>query len=121
MGVEINTMVDTWISVCQLEDITPGTGVCALVAGQQVALFRCALSDTFYGIDNYDPLGGANVLSRGIIGSISGMPVVASPLYKHHFDLETGTCLQAPEHQLKTYKVRALNGRVQLNIGSVIS
>ena len=28
-----------WHAVCAIEDITPGTGVCALVAGEQVALF----------------------------------------------------------------------------------
>ncbi|RZH70023.1 nitrite reductase small subunit, partial [Staphylococcus aureus] len=29
-----------WIAVCQLDDITPGTGVCALVVQDHVAIFR---------------------------------------------------------------------------------
>ena len=41
-----------------------------------------------YAIGNYDPAGDANVLSRGIIGSVNGQTVVASPLYKHHFECQ---------------------------------
>jgi nitrite reductase (NADH) small subunit len=40
--------------------------------------------------------------------------VVASPLYKQHFNLTTGACLQSPEFKLKTYGVRYLGDRVQL-------
>ena len=29
-----------WSSVCELEDLWPATGVCALVNGRQVAVFR---------------------------------------------------------------------------------
>lgn len=29
-----------WINVCPLNDILPGTGVCALVGTHQVAVFR---------------------------------------------------------------------------------
>ena len=29
-----------WVDVCPLEDLIPGRGVCALVAGLQVAVFR---------------------------------------------------------------------------------
>ncbi|WP_258405051.1 nitrite reductase small subunit NirD [Shewanella psychrotolerans] len=119
MGIDIGKMRDIWISVCLQDDIVPGTGVCALVEGRQIALFRCRQTNQFYGIDNYDPVGGANVLSRGIIGSIEGAPVVASPLYKHHFDLNTGSCLQAPEHKLTTYLVRTQGAEVQLCINTL--
>ncbi|MEK6293812.1 MAG: nitrite reductase (NAD(P)H) small subunit, partial [Paraburkholderia tropica] len=29
---------ETWVSICQLDDIVPNTGVCALVNGEQVAV-----------------------------------------------------------------------------------
>ncbi|MCL1042908.1 nitrite reductase small subunit NirD [Shewanella marisflavi] len=116
MNVAIDKMQELWISVCSPQDITPGTGVCALVGGRQVALFCCRQTQTFYAIDNFDPIGRANVLSRGIMGSIAGEPVVASPLYKHYFNLNTGRCIQTPEHQLKTYPVRIFGAEVQIGI-----
>ena len=47
--------------ICDLEDILPDTGVCALVAGEQVAIFR--VEDQLYAVGNRDPFSGANVLS----------------------------------------------------------
>ncbi len=38
-------------------------------------------------IDNYDPIGGANVLSRGIVGDINGL------------------CLEADSLQVSVYQV----------------
>ena len=83
-----------WTNICSLEDLVPDTGVCALVEGKQVAIFRFGDDETVYAISNYDPFGKANVLSRGILGSIGERPVVASPLYKQHFDLTSGECLE---------------------------
>ena len=57
-------------------------------------------------IDNYDPIGGANVLSRGIVGDINGELVVASPLYKQHFSLLSGRCLEDDSVQVSVYQAR---------------
>jgi nitrite reductase (NADH) small subunit len=46
------------------------------------------------------------VLSRGIVGDLSGRLVVASPLYKQHFDLQTGACLEEEGVQVEVYSVR---------------
>ena len=62
--------------ICRLDDIVPNTGVCALVGGEQVALFRLD-DDSVYAVGNHDPFSGANVLSRGIVGDIRGELVVA--------------------------------------------
>ncbi|HUA79206.1 MAG TPA: nitrite reductase small subunit NirD [Dyella sp.] len=94
-----------WVLACDLQDITPNTGVCALVDGEQVAIFRIGACD-LYAIDNYDPNANASVLSRGLIGSIGERVVVASPIYKQHFDLRTGECLEAPEHSVRAWQVR---------------
>lgn len=101
-----------WLSVCRLEDIAPETGICALLGEEQVAIFRQA--DNVYAVSNYDPIGEAYVISRGIIGSIKDCLVVASPLYKQHFDLKTGACFEAPEFTLKVYAVRTCGDDVQL-------
>ncbi len=78
-----------WTAVCELDDIVPDTGVCALVKGAQVA-----------------------VLSRGIVGSLGDRIVVASPIYKQHFDLRTGECLEAPEQSVSAYRVKVAGGKV---------
>jgi nitrite reductase (NADH) small subunit len=101
-----------WQTVCSIEDLQDGLGVCALVDGQQVAVFYVA--NTVYTIGNYDPFGKANVLSRGIIGDIKGQPVVASPLHKQHFNLETGVCLEDDSISVPVYACRVDEGKVQV-------
>ena len=51
-----------------------------------------------HAIGNHDPASDANVLSRGIVGDIGGELVVASPMYKQHFSLLTGRCLEEPAY-----------------------
>jgi len=94
-----------WVAVCQLDDIVPNTGVCALVGGRQVAVFRLD-DDSVYAIDNHDPYSRANVLSRGIVGDVKGELVVASPVYKQHFSLTSGECLEDPGVRVPLYPVR---------------
>lgn len=99
------------IDVCALDDLKPGLGVCALVDGRQVALFRLRNGDIF-AIGNHDPFSGANVISRGLTGDLKGRKVVASPLYKQHFDLATGECLEEPAVRLPVWAVQVMGERV---------
>ena len=101
-----------WQDVCALDDILVNTGACALVDNRQVAVFRTR--DGVYAMDNADPKGGANVLSRGIVGDLKGQVVVASPLYKHHYELATGRCLEEPEIYVPTHRVRLRGQRVEV-------
>jgi NAD(P)H-dependent nitrite reductase small subunit len=105
-----------WQDVCSVDDLQPDSGVCALVDGRQVAIFYMPKDKALYAIDNYDPFGCANVLSRGIIGDINGQPVVASPLYKQHFNLQTGVCLEDETVTIPAYAVRIESGSVQVSI-----
>lgn len=101
--------------VCDKADLIANSGVCALVDGEQIALFYLPSTDKeIYAVSNWDPIGKANVLSRGIVGDLGGQIVVASPLYKQHFNLETGNCLEEPDTQLKTYSVSLKNDKVVL-------
>ena len=100
-----------WTAVCQADDIVPDTGVCARVEDRHVAVFRIG-TEGFFAIDNIDPPSGASVLARGLIGSLGDRVVVASPLYKNHFDLATGECLEAPEQSVQAHAVRSQAGRV---------
>jgi nitrite reductase (NADH) small subunit len=105
-----------WQTVCSVDDLQPDSGVCALVNGLQVAIFYMPKDMVVYAINNYDPFGNANVLSRGIIGDINGQPVVASPLYKQHFNLQTGVCLEDETVTIPAYAVRIENGSVQVRM-----
>ena len=102
-----------WTTVCPVDDILPNTGVSALVRGRHVAVFRVGETQ-FYAIDNVDPKSGASVLSRGLVGNLGDHIVVASPLYKNHFDLADGVCLEAPEYSVRAHTVRVEDGRVQV-------
>ena len=103
---------EEWEDVCALDDVLPGTGVCAIVAGQQVALVRTAVPDAVYAIGNFDPFSKAFVLSRGIVGDRGGVPKIASPIYKQSFDLRTGQCLDDAQVRVPTYDVRVEHGRI---------
>lgn len=111
----MTTDTQTWTAVCAADDILPNTGVCALIEGQHVALFRVG-QDQFFAIDNIDPKSQASVLSRGLVGNLGEHIVVASPLYKNHFDLRTGACLEAPEHSVRAHEVRVEEGRILVAI-----
>jgi len=101
----------TFTPVCTVDDILPDTGVAARIGNRHVAVFRVG-SDRFHAIDNVDPRSGASVLARGLVGSLGGRIVVASPLYKNHFDLATGECLEAPEQSVQAHAVRIEDRRV---------
>ena len=105
-----------WTTGCTVDDILPNTGVCALVEDRHVAVFRVGDAQ-FYAIDNVDPKSGASVLSRGLVGNLGEHIVVASPLYKNHFDLATGACLEAPEHSVRAHSVSIEDGRVRVALG----
>lgn len=112
-----------WTAVCAAGDIVPDTGVCALIDGVHVAVFRIGGNDgdgdgeQFFAIDNVDPKSGASVLSRGLVGNLGDRIVVASPIYKNHFDLRTGECLESPEHSVRAHAVRVEAGGVQVALG----
>lgn len=101
-----------WQRICALDDITPNTGVAALYGEEQIALFRVGSGEQVHAIANYDPNSQAAVLSRGIIGSLGERIVVASPIYKQHFDLKTGECLEAPQHSVHAFAVRVEDSAV---------
>lgn len=103
-----------WTPVCPLDRLEPDRGVAALVDGVQVALFRTA--GELFALDNLDPVGGAYVLSRGIVGSRGGVPTVASPLHKQAYDLRTGACLDLPGVSVARHDVRCRAGLVEVRL-----
>ena len=101
-----------WQPVCRRQDLVARSGVVALVGDDQIALILVPDSekgDTVFAIDNHDPRSGANVIGRGLVGSIQNEPVISSPLYKQQYRLRDGQCLQHPEQRLRTWPAR-ING-----------
>ncbi|GAA4505172.1 MULTISPECIES: nitrite reductase small subunit NirD [Nonomuraea] len=104
-----------WIGICGYDLLLPERGVCALVDGEQVALFR-TYDGTVHALGNRDPFSGAYVLSRGIVGTRKGEATVASPLHKQVFSLVTGRCLDEPAVAVPVYRARVRDGAVQVSV-----
>jgi nitrite reductase (NADH) small subunit len=98
--------------VCRLDAIPLHAGVCALVAGVPVAVFR--VGDRVFALGDRDPFTGASVLSRGIVGDRAGVLKVSSPLHKQSFALETGACLDDPAIAVPVYRCRVVDGVVEI-------
>ncbi|EAA3812999.1 nitrite reductase small subunit NirD [Salmonella enterica subsp. enterica serovar Stanley] len=103
-----------WQNICKIDDILPGTGVCALSGGEQVAIFRPYHSDQVFAISNIDPFFEASVLSHGLIAEHQGELWVASPLKKQRFRLSDGLCMEDEQFSVKQYDARVKDGVVQL-------
>ncbi|PZG22213.1 nitrite reductase small subunit NirD [Nonomuraea aridisoli] len=105
----------SWTRICAYDALAPERGVCALVDGVQVAVFRTYDGD-LHALDNLDPFSGAYVLSRGIVGTRKGEPTVASPLHKQVFSLVTGRCLDEEGVSVPVHAVRVRDGLVEVNV-----
>ncbi len=109
----------SWQTICESSDLVKDSGISALLSNEagieeQVAIFHLPNSeDKVFAVGNYDPIGQANVLYRGIVGCIDNEPVVSSPLYKQHYSLKTGQCLQE-DQSIPVYPIRIKNEQVQV-------
>ena len=106
-----------WTHVCSRDDLVENAGVAALIENEQVALFFVAgEEERLFAVGNFDPIGKANVMSRGIVGDLDGEPVVASPLYKQHFRLRDGQCLEDESYALPYFEARLIDGGVWVRL-----
>jgi nitrite reductase (NADH) small subunit len=102
-----------WVDICKLERINPGTGVAAMIDGEQIAIVKTR-DGKLYALSNFDPFSKAFVIARGIVGDREGTPKIASPIFKQTFDLASGQCLEDPEVRLPVFETRVSEGRVQV-------
>ena len=107
-----------WQTICTKDDLVDNSGVCALVNDQQIAIFKVksASNEQVFAVSNWDPAGKANVLYRGLVGSVADSIFVAAPLYKQRYCLETGKCLDDESLSVTVYPVRLEDGKVQLKL-----
>lgn len=106
-----------WKAVCTIGDLIAESGVAVWTEDGPVAIFYLPHRlPALFAISHTDPFTGKNVLARGITGDLKGQPVVASPLYKQHFNLETGQCLEDETAKVKTYQVLLDGENVRLEV-----
>ncbi|NHH99761.1 nitrite reductase small subunit NirD [Oceanimonas sp. MB9] len=106
------------VRLCHVGDIPEHSGVAALVAGRQLALFNLP-GLGFFALDNWDPIGRAQVLARGIVGDFKGEPCVASPLYKHHYSLKDGRCLEQEGVRVRVWPLITQQDQLWLEAASL--
>ena len=103
-----------WQKVCTKADLVAFSGIAAWLetadGPAQVAIFylpglQQGQGNKLYALDHFDPFSNANVIARGIVGDLKGAAVVASPIYKQHFRLEDGQCLEDDSVRLRTWNI----------------
>ncbi|BCE02389.1 nitrite reductase small subunit NirD [Marinicellulosiphila megalodicopiae] len=104
-----------WTKVCKLDMMYADAGVCVQGNnGEQIAVFLEGASNELFAVSNHCPFAKANVLSRGLMAELSGKLTITSPIYKQHYDLKTGECLEDETVKIKTYPVREVEGVVEV-------
>ncbi|SDQ25076.1 assimilatory nitrite reductase (NAD(P)H) small subunit [Arthrobacter crystallopoietes] len=104
-----------WHTVCRVADLEVAWGEAALIDGEQVALIKVSASEV-YAVAHRDPVTGAHVMARGIVGNKGWHRTLASPLHKEVYDLATGECFTDPALALRVYPVRLREGMVTVGL-----
>lgn len=107
------SLASNWTEVCGYDDLTADRPVAAWVNGGQIAVVKTTGGEVF-ALENMDPVSGANVMSRGLVGTKGDAKVIISPMYKHAFDLETGKCLDDSAVVIKTKRTRVHSGKIEV-------
>ncbi|MCS6710878.1 nitrite reductase (NAD(P)H) small subunit [Brachybacterium sp. EF45031] len=92
------------IAICPLSALSVDRGAAALLPdGTQIGVFL--LEDgSVHAIQQRDPYSGANILSRGLVGThevraddgtVETVRTIASPMYKQVWNLDTGEVIDA--------------------------
>jgi len=109
-----------WFQICTMSDLIEDSGVCALLpfiktdTQNQIAIFY--VNNEVYATSNWDPVGKAQVIYRGIIGSTNGELYICSPLYKQKYSLKTGICLDDNELYIPVYKCKVDQEKIHILI-----
>lgn len=112
----------TWVRVCAVDALVPDRGAAALVDGRQIALFRLAgePGDTVHAIGHRDPYSGANVMARGLVGTVGDVAVVVSPMHKQRFRLDDGTAIGDPSVSVGVWATRVADGVIEVAATPVV-
>lgn len=107
--------IPSWINVGSETKLPLNAGIAAWVNGTALAIFDLG-EQGLYGIEHRDPASGVGVLARGLICDMQGSLCVASPLYKQHYRLSDGVCLEDAAFNTQVFEVKKQNGQVFVRI-----
>lgn len=105
-----------WVMACAVTEIPEDGGACALIEGEQIAIYNFTRRGEFFATQNLCPHKQQMALSRGMIGSSGEEPKVACPFHKKTFSLKTGACLSGDEYTIKTYPVKVEQGMIYVQV-----
>lgn len=112
----MSTTLDVHTGPYRIVDLGPvefiplGEGRAYVMAERAIAVFR-QRDGRLFATDNQCP-HRSGPLADGIIGAGK----VICPLHAWKFDLETGRCLSGDTATVRTYPVRAVNGRIVVEV-----
>ncbi|EKF55709.1 nitrite reductase (NAD(P)H) small subunit [Galbibacter marinus] len=106
--------VINWFKAGLTSDFPANSGVCIKYKSKQIAVYNFRRVNQWYACQNLCPHKMEMVLSRGMIGDLSGIPKVACPLHKKTFSLESGESLCGDQLKLATYPVKIENENVYI-------
>ncbi|MDG3583479.1 MULTISPECIES: nitrite reductase small subunit NirD [Galbibacter] len=109
-----STKVMTWFHVGKINDFPENGGACIKYKAKQIAVYNFTRKSKWYACQNVCPHKMEMVLSRGMIGDLSGTPKVACPLHKKTFSLENGENLNGDDYKIATYPVKIENENVYI-------
>lgn len=98
----------SWVDVGALADLKWNPGAPVKIADHWIALFQ--VDGTLRAIDNRCPHASAPLCDGTLLGES-----VACFLHCWKFDLKTGACDVGAQWNVKTYGVRVVDGRVQVD------
>lgn len=101
-----------WEKVGMTHDFPEDTGACIKYKNLQVAVFNFQRMGKWYACQNLCPHRMEMVISRGMVGELTGIPKLACPMHKHNFSLEDGSCLSGDLPSLATFPVKIKNDEV---------
>lgn len=106
-----------WQDICARDDLVPGSGVAVKLGDQAAAVYWPEPENPqLFALAHKDPFSQAEVLAWGLLCEKAGEWSVAAPLYKQHFRLNDGVCLEQPEVTLPSWPVRFNGDRVEVGL-----
>jgi nitrite reductase/ring-hydroxylating ferredoxin subunit len=100
-------MSDSWISVCNVDEVEPDGIFAGEAADNMVAIYL--VDGKYYATDNVCP-HAFTLLSDGWLDGLE----VECPLHGARFNIESGALLQGPAQcGIKTFQVRVHDGKIE--------
>lgn len=96
-----------FIEALRLDQLPPGRGTCATVAGKDIALFN--VEGTIYAMDDACLHHGLSLGTSKLEGK-----VVTCRGHGWRYDVTTGNTLHVPDYGVTSYPVKVVDGKIMV-------